>query len=411
MKVWIAVLIVSWAYWISIVEPSCCIAVTENEHKLKIYTVRFTTERATRNSYLMFMKDLYNALTERADRSGDIPILPPRSAQPTDPRQYVLVELSNGYQTVTLALNVSNVYILGYHASAGSYFFSDVPNDVRNALFPGSSGLPFTGRYGALEGAAGVGDGREIPLGMNELRQHIDNLNCINPNNNRAPIARALVVCIQMVSEAARMRNIQQQILAVAEPHADGTYGTFNPDGLMTEYETSWEDISSAIQSATDGIFASAVRLVYDAQELVLSTLRQVIFIIALMPMECNPRPNLQFLRMSTSTSSLRSSGLVDNSDTCEKVLAPTSHITGQNGFCVDVYEGIYHDGNKVILWECGQNQANQLWTLTSNDNTIRSGGKCLTTYGYSSQNYVMIYDCDTAVPDATKWEIAVMEQ
>ncbi|TYH91032.1 hypothetical protein ES332_A13G089700v1 [Gossypium tomentosum] len=406
MKVWIAVLIVSWAYWISIVEPSCCIAVTENEQKLKIYTVRFTTERATRNSYLMFMKDLYNALTERADRSGDIPILPPRSAQPTDPRQYVLVELSNGYQTVTLALNVSNVYILGYHASAGSYFFSDVPNDVRNALFPGSSGLPFTGRYGALEGAAGVGDRREIPLGMNELRQHIDNLNCINPNNNRAPIARALIVCIQMVSEAARMRNIQQQILAVAEPHADGTYGTFNPDGLMTEYETSWEDISSAIQSATDGIFASAVRLVYDAQELVLSTLRQVIFIIALMPMECNPRPNLQFLRMSTSTSSLRSSGLVDNSDTCEKVLAPTSHITGQNGFCVDVYEGIYHDGNKVILWECGQNQANQLWTLTSNDNTIRSGGKCLTTYGYSSQNYVMIYDCDTAVPDATKWEI-----
>ncbi|XP_022740358.1 abrin-b-like [Durio zibethinus] len=419
MKVWVVLAV--WVCWISMVQPQCCIAATGNEHKLTVYTVRFTTKGATRNSYLMFMKDLYNALTDRADRSGDIPVLPPRSTQPTDPQQYLYVELSNGYQTVTLALNVSDVYILGYQAggSGSSYFFSDVPTDARNALFPNTQreSLPYTGRYGALEAAAGVGDRREIPLGIDELRQHIENMNYLQPSSSRGPIARALIVCIQMVSEAVRLRNIQQEILAVAEPRADGTYGVFYPDGLVTEYETSWEDISSAIQSATDGIFTTAVRLVYDGQELVLSTLRQVLFIIAIMPLRCrNTRANLQLLEMPASISSyefssllpmaMRSIGLEDNGDTCERALAPTSNIIGQNGLCVDVYEGSYHNGNKIILWQCGQNQANQLWTLRTDDNTIRSGGKCLTTYGYSSGSYVMIYDCDTAVSDATKWKI-----
>ncbi|XVF25407.1 hypothetical protein REPUB_Repub13aG0210000 [Reevesia pubescens] len=424
MKVWVVLAI--WVCWISMVElqPRCCmgIAATENEHMLKIYTVKFTTRGATRNSYLMFIKDLYNALTVRADRSGDIPVLPPQSAQPTNPEQYLLVELSNGYQTVTIALNISNVYILGYQpggsgSTSTSYFFSDVPTDVRNALFPNTQQrlpLPFTGRYGALEGAAGVDDRREIPLGMDELRQHIDNMNYLQPSTSRGPIARALIVCIQMVSEVVRLRNIQQEILAVADPRSDGTYGVFYPDGLVMEYQTSWEHISSAIQSATDGIFTTAVRLAYDGQELVLSTLRQVLFIIAIMPAVCRNTGanNMQLLRMPTLISlsnfpmAMRSTGLEDNDDTCERSLAPTSHITGQNGLCVDVYQGSFHDGNKIILRECGQNQANQLWTLRTNDNTIRSGGKCLTTYGYSSGSYVMIYDCDTAVPDATKWEI-----
>ncbi|XVF06475.1 hypothetical protein REPUB_Repub06bG0051400 [Reevesia pubescens] len=429
MKVWVVlaltVAVAVWACWISIVEvqPQRSIAATtEKEHKLAaIYKVKFTTKGATRNSYLMFMKDLYNALTMRADRSGDIPVLPPPSAQVTDPRQYLLVELSNGEQRVTLALNISNVYVLGYQpgGSGNSYFFNDVPIDVRNALFPDTQRepLPFTGRYGALETAAGVDDRREIPLGIDELRQHIDNMNYLQPSTSRGPIARALIVCIQMVSEAVRLRNIQQQILSVAEPHADGTYGVFYPDGLMMEYETGWEDISTAIQSATDGIFRTAVRLVYDGQVLVLSTLRQVIFMIAIMPLECrNTRANPQLFRMLESTSSsefssslpmdMRSTGLEDKVDTCDIALAPTSHIAGRNGLCVDVYQGSYHNGNKIILWECGQNQANQLWTLRTDDKTIRSGGKCLTTYGYSSGNYVMIYDCDTAVSDATKWEI-----
>ncbi|MBA0714618.1 hypothetical protein Golax_013582 [Gossypium laxum] len=418
MKAWIVLLLAVLAF---MVEPRCCIAAKENEQKLKIYTVKFTTKGADRTSYQMFMKDLQNALTVRADRSGDIPVLPPRSAEPSDPQQYLLVKLSNGYQTVTLALDVSDVYILGYQpgGSGNSYFFSDVPTNVRNILFPNTQqrSLPFTGNYGALETAAGAYR-REIPLGIGELRQHVDNMNYMQPSPDRRPIARALIVCIQMISEAVRLRNIQQELLTIAEPRHDGTYSVFYPDGLVMEYETSWEDISTAIQSATDGIFRTAVRLVYDGQELVLSTVRQVIFTIAIMPLRCrrNTGAHLQILRMPTSTPlsgfspllpvATRSTGLEDNDRTCEKDLAPTSHIIGLDGFCVDVYQGSYHNGNKIVLSECLENQAGQLWTLKTDDNTIRSGGKCLTTYGYSLKDYVMIYDCDSAVPDATKWEI-----
>ncbi|XP_022740693.1 beta-galactoside-specific lectin 3-like [Durio zibethinus] len=383
-----------------VVVSSCCISATEKEHNLKIYKPGFTTNGATRNSHMRFMSHLRGIST------------------PTDPEQYLLVELSNGYQTVTLALNISNVYILGYQpgGSGSSYFFRDVPIDARSVFLPNTQreSLPFTGICRALEDAAGVGDRREIPLGIDELRQHIENMNYLQPSSSRRPIARALIICIQMVSEAVRFRNIQQEILAVAEPRADGIYGIFYPDGLLMEYETNWEHISSDIQSATDGIFTRAGRLVYEGQELVLSTLSQVRFIIAIMPLICrNTGANLELLRMPASISSyefssllpmaMRSIGLEDKGDTCEKALAPTLHITGQNGLCVDVYQGSYHNGNKIILWECGQNQANQLWTLRTDDNTIRSGGKCLTTYGYSSGNYVMIYDCDTAVSDATK--------
>ncbi|XP_022740694.1 abrin-b-like [Durio zibethinus] len=419
MKVW--VVLAALACWISTVEPQCFKAVTEKEHKRAVYKVRFTTKGATRNSYLMFMKDLYNALKVRANITGDIPVLPPPSAQPTDPEQYLLVELSNGYQNVTLALNISNVYILGYRpgGSGSSYFFSDVPIDARNVFFPNThrESLPFTGRYGALEAAAGVSDRRKIPLGIDKLRQHIDNMNYIQPSSSGGPIARALIVCIQMVSEAVRLRNIEKEILEVAEPRADGTYGVFCPDGLLMKYENNWGRISSAIQSATNGIFTTPIRLEYDRQTLVLNTTRQVLFIIAIMPLKCRDRgANLELLHMPASISSyefssllpiaMRSIGLEDNDDDCERVLAPTSYIIGQNGLCVDVYQGSYHDGNKIILSECGQNQANQLWTLRTDDNTIRSGGKCLTTYGYSSGSYVMIYDCDTAVSDVTKWKI-----
>ncbi|GKE39582.1 ribosome-inactivating protein [Tanacetum coccineum] len=34
----------------------------------------------------------------------------------------------------------------------------------------------------------------------------------------------------------------------------------------------------------------------------------------------------------------------------------------------------------------------------------VDSNGKCLTTNGYASGQYIMIYDRDTTKPDATKW-------
>ncbi|PWA57434.1 ribosome-inactivating protein [Artemisia annua] len=81
----------------------------------------------------------------------------------------------------------------------------------------------------------------------------------------------------------------------------------------------------------------------------------------------------------------------------------PTTNIIGRDEQCVDVKDNQYNNGNAIILWACGNAKRNQLWTFKS-DGTIRSNGKCLTTYGYTSGNNIMIFDCDTAVPEATQW-------
>ncbi|GMP72603.1 hypothetical protein CsSME_00030571 [Camellia sinensis var. sinensis] len=94
-----------------------------------------------------------------------------------------------------------------------------------------------------------------------------------------------------------------------------------------------------------------------------------------------------------------------DDDDTCAEP-EPTIRISGRNGLCVDVRDGQYNDGNPIQLWPCESNaDANQLWTL-KRDGTIQSNGKCLTTYGYSPGVYVMIYNCDTAVTAATRWQV-----
>ncbi|MBA0727605.1 hypothetical protein Golax_000578, partial [Gossypium laxum] len=94
--------------------------------------VRFTTEGANRGSYQRFMNELYDALTERADKSEVIPVLPSPLSELDDHRQYVLAELSNEYQSIRLALNVNDMYILGCHPgdSDTSYFFKGVEEDV-----------------------------------------------------------------------------------------------------------------------------------------------------------------------------------------------------------------------------------------------------------------------------------------
>ncbi|KAK8550007.1 hypothetical protein V6N13_055563 [Hibiscus sabdariffa] len=84
--------------------------------------------------------------------------------QPTDPRQYVLVELSN---------------------------------DDLGRAFPSTprGSLPFTGEYGPLEAAADVVDRRDIALGITELRRHIQLLSYLNPDHDSCPIAKALILC------------------------------------------------------------------------------------------------------------------------------------------------------------------------------------------------------------------------
>ncbi|WCJ33713.1 Beta-galactoside-specific lectin 3 [Euphorbia peplus] len=70
------------------------------------------------------------------------------------------------------------------------------------------------------------------------------------------------------------------------------------------------------------------------------------------------------------------------------------SRISGPNGYCVDVKDGNYSNGNPVILWPCKSGpDINQLWTFQS-DGTVRSNGMCLSSDGYHQGSNVVIFNC-----------------
>ncbi|XP_039065710.1 abrin-a-like [Hibiscus syriacus] len=365
MKVWVVLAVaVLWGCSISLAQPP---------------TVTFNLRTATRLTYRLFITQLRTELFRYGSTDGEIALLPNRSRgdmAETSPRRYVLVQLLDGDQSVTIALDVTSVYVLGYRRGNGarSHLFPGVPEAVRNVVFPNTQGraLPFTERYGSLEGAAGVDSRSQIPLGIEELQHHIRNMNEYEPASpHDRTIARAILVCIQMISEPARFRFIEGEIAEVAQPLPDGSCPVLYPDALMRAFQNNWDSISENVQSAIYGVFPRDVRLVLAPGEepVIFDTVASVRFIVALMQIVCqNRRANLQILQMPASISSSSLPVLQEDDET----------------------------------W----NQTNQLWTLRSEDNTIRSNGKCLTTYGYSSGSYVMIYDCDTAAPDATKWEI-----
>ncbi|XP_039057835.1 ribosome-inactivating protein alpha-trichosanthin-like [Hibiscus syriacus] len=188
----IAVLLACWA---SAVEPQ----------KPSIYTLRFTATDATKGRYDAFMIDLRRVLTLNENAVQGIPVLPSTNdLKPTDLNRYVVVELFTNNKKVSLVIDVTNVYILGYRPGDGtaSYFFNSVPVAVQNL-------------YDALEGKAGE-DRDKIPLGFAELHQKIENLNHYKPKDDIKKVASSLLVCFQMISEAARYKYIQQQIAALA---------------------------------------------------------------------------------------------------------------------------------------------------------------------------------------------------
>ncbi|WCJ21967.1 Beta-galactoside-specific lectin 1 [Euphorbia peplus] len=72
----------------------------------------------------------------------------------------------------------------------------------------------------------------------------------------------------------------------------------------------------------------------------------------------------------------------------------PYSRISGPNGYCVDVKDGNYSDGNPIILWPCKSGpDINQLWAFQS-DGTIRSNGMCLASDGFHEGSNIVIYNC-----------------
>nr|AAC49672.1 precursor ribosome inactivating protein [Sambucus nigra] len=354
-------------------------------------------------SYRNFLGELQDLVTRKSYTSLDLPVLKPQV--PVENR-FVLARLTNpSGDTVTLAIDVVNLYVVAFSANGRSYFFKESTDIEKKNLFVDTKqeNLKFTGNYNSLEQQAG--DRREsIPLGPNSLAQAISSLSRYSGGDAKS-LAKALLVVIQMVSEAARFRYIELRIWTSVTDAID-----FTPDPLMLSMENKWSYMSKEIQGATvGGTFAHVVQLQDQGNNPINVTNFRRLFqltYIAVLLYGCAPVTSTSYSNNAIAAQIIRMPVFRVGDDEKCTVVDVTRRISGRDGLCVDVRDGLAKDGNPVQLLSCGQ-QSSQQWTFRT-DGTIRSLGKCLTNSGDSSGNYAMIYNCDTAIRDATKWVLSI---
>nr|QCH00553.1 RIP3 [Vernicia fordii] len=253
MKSWI--MVATWFCWailfgfVNSVYPEIT---AENKYPLGFPTVSFTTttSSATPESYSEFLKALRNQLAS-GTLSYSIPLLLEES-KVSNAQRFVLVTLSNSEASTTLAVDVVNVYVVGYRVGDNSYFFNDTSNQAFSDLFQNTlkTRFKFNGSYPALKTLGA--DRENVDLGIFSLDQAVFSLNKYSSQPNQ--IAAPLVVVIQMVSEAARFTHIERKIKT-------NFFIRFRPLGDVLSLENKWSKLSSAIQGSNAGVFKETVQL------------------------------------------------------------------------------------------------------------------------------------------------------
>ncbi|KAG5543116.1 hypothetical protein RHGRI_016012 [Rhododendron griersonianum] len=363
--------------------------------------IPFSTKDATKSTYSSFINALRAHLISGTGNVSDIPVLPSSSSVP-DSRRFVLVDLSNNVgNNITVAIDVVNVYVVAFRVRDQAYFFRDAPEAAFRTLFTETinpQSLDYSGNYIDLERRS---QNRSITdLGLSELDRAISRLWY---DDSDTAVGSSFLVIIQMVSEAVRFRFIEVRI-----QRSITNGNSFLPDPGMLSLENGWSSLSTAIQCSLGGVVFNrpvTLRSVGNNPVIVDSISHAVITGLALLLYRCPTGglgSNDAILALPGSIIRIPFSSVGDD-DECT-ILAST-HISGRDGLCVDVRDEKDDDGNPIQLWPCGQ-QSNQQWTFQT-DGTIRSLGKCMTTYSYSPGVYVMIFNCGTAVQDATKWSLS----
>lgn len=200
-------------------------------------------------AYTTFLSNLRGKLKSKVV-SHTIPVLPVTVPVDSDKR-YVLAILKSETSTTTIALDVINAYVLGFKVNTKSYFFSDVDKDIYESkrLFGDTkkARLPYGGGYQALHNA---GASREnVPLGISQINNAIFQLVKYATTTPQPNIASNLLVIIQMLSEAARFKYIEQKVV-------DNFFNDFLPRGDVISLENNWGALSVAIQTSTGGKFS-----------------------------------------------------------------------------------------------------------------------------------------------------------
>ncbi|CAL8994066.1 unnamed protein product [Prunus brigantina] len=232
----------------------------------------FSTKNATPETYRDFIQALRDQLTAGRPTSHGIPVLPRREDVP-DAQRFLLVDLTNSQgNTIRLAIDVVNAYVVGYAADGRAYLLQENARDNRppiHTLFRDATtriDLGFDGSYTGLSRVAREAVERntprnrarnragasahdntpvleQIPMGRNELDTAISLLRSASSPTNQA---LGFIVIIQMLSEAARFRAIE----GLVRTRMRETYDPLMRGIAMESLETHWSDLSEQIQRA-----------------------------------------------------------------------------------------------------------------------------------------------------------------
>lgn len=163
--------------------------------------------------------------------------------------EYVLVDLKvTTAQYVTLAIRVNNVYLVAYRVGGktqGTFLNEPDVKFARSKLFDMKDNQPtlrYDSNYANIEAVGG--SRKDLLLGLQELRKRI--VAFFDPNKpvSAAEEAQFILTSIQMVSEAARFKYIENLVVK------SGLSTSFKPDSKMIDLQTNWGKISKAVHQS-----------------------------------------------------------------------------------------------------------------------------------------------------------------
>nr|UVC32790.1 MAP30 [Momordica charantia] len=213
--------------------------------------VNFDLSTATAKTYTKFIED-FRATLPFSHKVYDIPLL---YSTISDSRRFILLNLTSyAYETISVAIDVTNVYVVAYRTRDVSYFFKESPPEAYNILFKGTRKitLPYTGNYENLQTAAHK-IRENIDLGLPALSSAITTLFYYNAQS--AP--SALLVLIQTTAEAARFKYIERHVAKYVATN-------FKPNLAIISLENQWSALSKQIFLAQNqgGKFRNPVDLI-----------------------------------------------------------------------------------------------------------------------------------------------------
>ncbi|KAJ4833918.1 hypothetical protein Tsubulata_051205 [Turnera subulata] len=380
----------------------------------------------------VFLRGLREGLASNYERHG-IPVLRNPKQVPDDQRFVLAKLISYNKIAVTLAIDVTTANVAGYAARSIYYCFNDTRH-LPPPIFPIKDTttevveLGFNATtYTKLEEVAAARR-EDIELSLKFLSDAIESLEASNSSDRER--ARALIVVMHMVCEAARFRSFEQRLITTFDEAS-----SFKPDAAMVGLQDNWVRLSTAIQQSYQKAINNPFTIKRSNGELFyensVSDILQANLVF--LKFSCLPSPSESSSSSCTTSNPLRQvittseDDHIDDTnvvcgggeDVCPE-FEPTTRIVGRDGLCVVVQDSDPTDGNKVILDDC---EFNHVWTF-KRDGTIRWKDKCLTAIKnytnrqapqqQSSNNNdlsstiisMVIYNCSTS-PDVTiHWDV-----